>query len=36
MTLMYEPVCGCDGRNYSAGCDAASHGVNLAHMGLCK
>jgi hypothetical protein len=29
------PVCGCDGKTYCAGCDVASHGVSVAHMGTC-
>jgi hypothetical protein len=29
------PVCGCDGKTYCMGCDIASHGQSVAHMGTC-
>jgi hypothetical protein len=31
----YEPVCGCDGRSYVSACQAAAHGVAVAHRGEC-
>ncbi len=30
------PVCGCDGQDYSDGCEAARQGVNVARRGHCK
>ncbi len=34
-TLIYQPVCGCDGTTYSSPCDAAASGVSVASMGEC-
>lgn len=31
-----EPVCGCDNRNFANACEAASVGVNVAHVGRCR
>ena len=33
---IYDPVCGCDETTYSNKCDAASHGVTIAHLGKCE
>jgi hypothetical protein len=30
-----EPVCGCDGKDYTSPCDAAFAGANVAHTGYC-
>jgi Domain of unknown function (DUF6748)/Kazal-type serine protease inhibitor domain len=32
---VYEPVCGCDGRDYSNECAAWQHGISAAHEGFC-
>ena len=34
-TEQYEPVCGCDGRNYSNACAANQHGVSAEYSGRC-
>lgn len=34
--MIYKPVCGCDGRDYSNECVAWSHGVSAAYDGRCK
>ncbi len=35
-TMIYAPVCGCDGQTYSSACVAASKGVSVAAKGACK
>lgn len=35
-TKIYQPVCGCDGKEYGNACTAASAGVSVASTGPCK
>ena len=34
-TFIFDPVCGCDGMDYSNPCVAASNGVSVDTMGMC-
>ena len=34
--LVYDPVCGSDGRTYSNSCFAGVAGVEIAHQGECR
>lgn len=35
-SMIYQPVCGCDGKTYSSACVAASRGISVASKGACK
>jgi hypothetical protein len=32
---LFDPVCGCDGRDYSNSCDANAAGTDVAYAGMC-
>lgn len=35
-TMIYDPVCGCDGQTYSSACVAAGRGVSVDYAGECR
>ena len=34
--MVFDPVCGCDGRNYSNQCSAWQHGISASYKGQCR
>ena len=35
-TMIFLPVCGCDGRDYSSQCQAHASGAGVSYAGACK